>query len=65
MGEDSEIVIDRFGSLFKTRRTKDKAFWCPLCGYGEESPIFFTEEDLISHISRHEIQRRKESERGE
>ncbi len=49
-----EKTIDYEGSLFTTIYDEEKNFYyCPICGEREKSPIFFKEEDLISHILSH------------
>jgi len=60
LSKSDEVVVDRFGSFFRTRRTKDSGLLCPICGEGEGAPIFFSEEDLIRHITRHELKKKEE-----
>ncbi|PNV81451.1 MAG: hypothetical protein C0179_02555 [Fervidicoccus sp.] len=60
MNGSDEVIIDKFGSLFRTKVTKDGGLLCPICGEKEGAPIFFSEEDLIRHLTRHEL-RKKES----
>jgi uncharacterized Zn finger protein (UPF0148 family) len=50
----NEVIIDYKGSIFKTLKREDGRFYCPICGAGENAPIFFTESDLIRHICNHD-----------
>lgn len=60
MVRGDEFIVDKFGSLFRTKKTEDGGLLCPICGDKEGAPIFFSEEDLIRHITRHESHKKEE-----
>jgi hypothetical protein len=62
LSEGEEFIVDIYGSLFITRKTRDGGLACPVCGHSESSPLFFSELDLIRHIARHESKKGKEGE---
>lgn len=48
------VVVDYRGSLFTTYYDETrKLYFCPICGYGEDRPLFLTPEDLIAHMRTH------------
>ncbi|NAZ11553.1 MAG: hypothetical protein GU361_02315 [Desulfurococcales archaeon] len=49
-----KVTIDYMGSLFSAFFDEKNGFYyCPLCGVGEDKPIFFSLDDLIGHIRIH------------
>lgn len=53
-GGGKTVKVDYRGSLFSTYFDDESmAYYCPICGAGEDRPMFFSVEDLIAHIRTH------------
>jgi len=58
--EELEVVrVEVDGSSFSAYFHKlERFYFCPVCGLGEDSPIFFKQVDLLAHMAAHVKQKR-------
>ncbi len=58
--EKEKILVSYKGSYFYTYyNPKEEYFYCPICGTRDDSPIFFSKDDLIFHMKTHIIHKKR------